>query len=71
MECIILHNYAIRYSLANTDIKYRVVDKSLTLPWKETIYSDQDLQHHTKTYGEQITAIYSFYLYAVSLGMVL
>ena len=29
---------------------YRGADKSLARPWKETSYSDQDLQHYTKTY---------------------
>ena len=38
--------------------KYRGADKSLALPWKETSYSDQELQHYTKTYGVQISAIY-------------
>ena len=28
--------------------KYRGADKSLARPWKETSYSDQDLQHYTK-----------------------
>jgi len=28
---------------------YRAADKSLARPWKETSYSDQDLQHYTKT----------------------
>jgi len=28
---------------------YKGADKSLAQPWKETSYSDQDLQHHTKT----------------------
>jgi len=37
---------------------YRGADKSLARPWKETSYSDQDLQHYTKTYGVKITAIY-------------
>jgi len=32
---------------------YRGADKSLARPWKETSYSDQDLQHYTKTYGVQ------------------
>ena len=38
---------------------YRGADKSLVRPWKETSYSEQDLQHHTKTYGVQTTRIYS------------
>jgi len=46
---------------------YRGADKSLARPWKEASYVDQDLQHHTKTYGVQTTGI----LYAVRLGMVL
>jgi len=48
---------------------YRDVDKSLALPWKETSYSDQDLQHYTKTYGTQTKYIYLCCLYAVSLGI--
>ena len=32
---------------------YRGADKSVALPWTETSYSDQDLQHNTDTYGEQ------------------
>ena len=43
----------------------RGADKSLARPWKETSYSDQDLQHYTKTYGVQTTAIYSCCLYAI------
>jgi len=50
-------------------------DKSLARPWKETSYSDQDLQHYTKMYGVQTTAIYSCCLTVVctplSLGIVL
>jgi len=38
---------------------YRGADKSLTQPWKEKSYSDQDLQHYTKTNGVQTTRIYS------------
>ena len=41
-------------------------EKSLARPWKETSYSDQNLQHYTKTYGLQITGIYSCCLYAVT-----
>ena len=33
-------------------------------------YSDQDLQHYTKTYGVQTIGTYSCCLYAVSLGIV-
>ena len=33
------------------DQLYRGADKSLARPWKETSYSDQDLQHYDKTYG--------------------
>jgi len=47
---------------------YRGADKSLVRPLKETSYSDQDLQHYTKTYGVQTTGIYSCCLYAISLG---
>ena len=50
---------------------YWGADKSLARPWKERSYSDQDLQHYTKTYGVQTTGIYSCYLYAVSVGIVL
>jgi len=32
---------------------YRGADKSLAQPWMETSYSDQDIQHFTKTYGVQ------------------
>ena len=38
---------------------YRGADKSLARPWTETSYSNQDLQHYTKTYGVQTTGIYS------------
>jgi len=31
----------------------RCADKSSARHWKETSYSDQDLQHYTKTYGVQ------------------
>jgi len=50
---------------------YRGADKSLARPWKETSYSDQDLQHNTKTYGVQTAAIYCCCLYAKSLSIVL
>jgi len=36
---------------------YKGVDKSVALPWKETSYSDQDLQHYTNTNGVQTTGI--------------
>ena len=52
-------------------IFYRGADKSLARPWKETSYSNQDLQQYTKTYGVQTTGIYSCCLYAVSLGILL
>jgi len=52
-------------------VKYWGADQSLARPWKETSYSDQDLQHYTKTYDIQTTAIYSCRLYAISLGIVL
>jgi len=42
-------------------VLYRGADKSLARPWTETSYSDQDLQHYTKTYGVQLTRIYSCY----------
>jgi len=45
---------------------YTGADKSLARP-----YSDQDLQHFTKTYGVQTTGTYSCCFYAVSLGIVL
>jgi len=38
-------------------LKYRGADKSLARPWKETSYSDRDLQHYTNTYGVQTTGI--------------
>ena len=47
---------------------YMGADKSLARPWKETNYSDQDLQHYTKTYGVRTTGIYCCCLYAISLG---
>ena len=37
---------------------YRGADKSFARPWKETSYSDQDIQHKTKTYGVKTTGIY-------------
>jgi len=39
---------------------YRGADKSLARPWKETSYSDQDIQHYTKIYGVQTTGILLF-----------
>ena len=36
----------------------RGAEKSLARPWKETSYSDQDLQHYTKTYGLQTAVVY-------------
>ena len=39
---------------------YRGADKSLVRPWKETSYSEQDLQHYTKISGVQTTGIYSW-----------
>ena len=36
-----------------------IPDKSLAQPWKETSYSDQDLQDCTKNYGLQTPSIYS------------
>jgi len=50
---------------------YRHADKSLAQPWKETSYSDQDLQYYTKTYGVQRTGIYCCCLYVIGLGIVL
>ena len=47
-------------------LKYRRADKSLARPWKETSYSDQDLQHYTNTYGAYIY-IYILLLFVVSL----
>jgi len=44
------------------DDMYRAADKSLARPWKETKYSEQDLQHYTNIYGHK-----SWYS-AVSLG---
>ena len=52
-------------------ILYSGADKSLARPWKETSNSDQNLQHYTKTYGVETTAIYSRCFYAISLGIVL
>ena len=39
---------------------YRDADKSLARLWKETSYSDQDLQHYTKTYNTtpRLTKLY-------------
>jgi len=56
---------------ASSSDNTRGADKSLARTWKETSYSDQDLQDHTNTCGVQTTAIYSCCLYAVSLGIVL
>ena len=50
---------------------YRGADKSLARPWKETSYSDQDLQHYTKTYGVQTAGIYCCCLHTISVGIVL
>jgi len=50
---------------------YRVAEKSLAQPWKETSYSDQDLRHYTKTYGVKTTGIYSCCLYVTSFCIVL
>ena len=47
-----------------TTAQYRSADKSLVRPRKETNYSDQDLQHYTKNYGVQTTAIYCCSLYS-------
>jgi len=52
-------------------VVYRGAGNSIAGPWTETSCSDQDLQHHTKTYGVQIKGIYCCYLFAVRLGMVL
>ena len=43
---------------------YRGADKSLARPWKKTSYSNHDLQHYTKTYGERHKSWYS----VVNLG---
>ena len=53
-----LNNTTYSFILFNNCI-YRGADKSLARRWKETSYSDQDLQHCTKTYGVQTTGIYS------------
>ena len=37
---------------------YRGTDKFLARPWKETSYSDQDLQQYTKAYCVQTIGIY-------------
>jgi len=47
---------------------YRGADKSLARTWKETSYSDLDLQYSTKTYGVQTTGINSRCFYAISLS---
>ena len=44
---------------------YRGADKSLARPWKETSYSDQDLQLCTKTYGVKSTRIYSWNIFVL------
>jgi len=59
------------YVMVTNAICTRVVDMSLARSWKGTSYSDQYLQHNTKTYGVQTTGIYSCCLYAISLGVVL
>ena len=51
-------------------VLYRGADKFLARPWKETSYSDQDLQHYTKTYDIKATGMYCCCLYAISLGIV-
>ena len=55
-------------ALRNIPEQRRGSDKSLARPWKETSYSDQDLQHYTKTYGVKTTGICSYCLDAISLG---
>ena len=52
-------------------ILHRSADNSLARPWKETSYSDQALQHCTKTYVVQTAGTYCSSLYAISLGLVL
>ena len=53
----IKNSYMFRHLSANRYI-YPGADKSLARSWKETSYSDQDLQQYTKTYDVQTTAIY-------------
>ena len=45
-------------SRSTPKVLYQGADKSLARPWKETSYSNQDLQHNINTYGVQTTAIY-------------
>ena len=54
--CILISLFANRTRHA----VYRDADKSLARPWKETSYSDQDLQHWTKTYNTipRLTTLY-------------
>ena len=65
-QSVRLHSYSILLFHS-----YRGADKSLSRPWKERSYSDQDLQHYTKAYGVQTTAIYSYksWYSVVSLGL--
>jgi len=56
---------------SNQQAFYTDADMSLAQPWKETSYSDQDLQHYTKTYGVQTTGLYCCCLYAISPSIVL
>ena len=36
---------------------YRGANKSLVRPWKETSYSDQELQHYTNKQQQYIAAV--------------
>ena len=45
--------------LQRLDMFSRGADKSLALPWKKTICSEQYLQQYTKPYGVQKAGIYS------------
>jgi len=53
-----LKHFTVRLVRLPIQATYRGADKSLARPWKETSYSDQDLQYYTKSYGVQTTAIY-------------
>jgi hypothetical protein len=49
-----------------------LAEKSLARPWRETRYSDQDLQHYAKTYDVHHKSWYSFdVLLTVHLSIIL
>ena len=48
-----------------------LADKSLARPWRETRYSDQDLQHYAKTYDVRHKSWYSLLFCSVHLSKIL